>query len=71
MPDVRHSSFQDRLISVTDIAQILGRTEKAIYDLKYRRVLPPPVRIGGRIYWLSEDLEAWLQENREEEVAEL
>jgi predicted DNA-binding transcriptional regulator AlpA len=53
------------LVSVTAIAEILGRSEKAIYDLKYRGVLPPPVRLGGSLYWLAEDIESWLQANRE------
>jgi predicted DNA-binding transcriptional regulator AlpA len=28
-------------------------------------VLPPPVRLGGSLYWLAEDIESWLQANRE------
>ena len=65
MPEAQLHSFTDRLLSVSAIADVLGRSEKAVYDLKYRRVLPPAVRIGGRIYWIAEDIEAWLQACKE------
>jgi hypothetical protein len=43
----RHFSFQDGLVSVVVLADVLGRSPKAVYDLKYRKVLPPAVRVGG------------------------
>jgi predicted DNA-binding transcriptional regulator AlpA len=53
------------LISVETLAEILHKTPKAVHDLRYRKLLPPAVRVGGRIYWLAEDIEAWLQGQRE------
>jgi predicted DNA-binding transcriptional regulator AlpA len=65
MTVTRRFTFQDGLIGVEALAAILGRSPKAVYDLKYRKMLPPAVRIGGRIYWISEDIEAWLQASKE------
>jgi predicted DNA-binding transcriptional regulator AlpA len=53
------------LVGVDALAEVLDRTPKAIYDLKHRGVLPPAVRIGGRIYWFADDIEAWLQACKE------
>ena len=61
----RHFAFQDGLISVETLAEVLHKTPKAVHDLRYRRLLPPAVRIGGRIFWLAEDIEAWVQERKE------
>ena len=61
----RHFAFQDGLISVETLAEVLHKTPKAVHDLRYRRLLPPAVRIGGRIFWLAEDIEAWVQGQKE------
>ena len=66
MPEAQLLSLGDRLLSVSDIAEALGRSPQAIYDLRHRGVLPPALRIGARLYWLREDVEKWLQESREE-----
>lgn len=65
MTAARFSTFRDRLVGVVALAETIQRTPKAVYDLKYRGELPPAVRIGGRIYWLAEDIEAWLQASKE------
>ena len=44
---------------------MLHKTPRGVYNLKYRNVLPPAVRVGGRIYWFATDIEAWLQEHKE------
>ena len=61
----RHFTFQDGLIGVPELADVLGTSRKAVYDLRHRRILPPAVRIGGRVYWLAEDIEAWVQGQKE------
>jgi predicted DNA-binding transcriptional regulator AlpA len=61
----RHFSFQDGLVSVVVLADVLGRSPKAVYDLKHRGLLPPAIRIGGRIYWLASDIEMWFEEQKE------
>ena len=52
-------------MGVDALAETIQRTPKAVYDLKYRGVLPPAVRIGGRFFWFAEDIEAWLQASKE------
>lgn len=66
MPEAQLLSFSDRLLSVSDIADVLGVSSKAVYDLRHRRVLPPALKIGGKVFWLAEDFESWLQSSREE-----
>jgi predicted DNA-binding transcriptional regulator AlpA len=61
----RHFSFQDGLIGVVAFADVLDTSPKAVYNLRYRGLLPPAVRIGGRIFWLAEDIAAWVQEQKE------
>ena len=63
--EARHFTFQDGLIGVEALAEVLGGSRRAVYNLRYRRLLPPAVRIGGRIFWLAEDIEAWVQEQKE------
>lgn len=58
-------AFQDGLVGVLALADLLGKTPKAVYDLKYRGLLPPAVRIGGTIYWLAEDIQGWIAKNKE------
>jgi predicted DNA-binding transcriptional regulator AlpA len=65
MTATRRFTFQDGLIGVEALAVVLGRSPKAVYDLEYRKVLPPAVRVGGRIFWFATDIEAWLQEHKE------
>lgn len=37
-----------------------GRSRSSIYrDLESER-LPQPVKLGGRLYWVEEDVDAWL-----------
>lgn len=41
-------------------AKLGGRGRSSIYrDVECGR-LPPPIRIGGRLYWVEEDVDAWL-----------
>lgn len=38
-----------------------GRSRSSIYrDLEHER-LPQPVKLGGRLYWVEEDVDAWLR----------
>ena len=61
MTAARFSTYRDRFVGVDALAEVIQRSPKAVYDLKYRGLLPPAVRIGARILWLTEDIEAWLQ----------
>ena len=65
MSVARHLSFEGRLLDVHALAALLGRSPQAIYDLRHRGQLPSAVKIGGRIAWLVEDVEDWLQYSKE------
>jgi predicted DNA-binding transcriptional regulator AlpA len=47
-------------------AKLGNRSRSAIYlDLAARR-LPPPIKLGGRLYWPEGDVEAHLRNLREQ-----
>ena len=46
-----------------------GRSRSAIYlDLENER-LPKPIKLGGRLYWPEEDMDAYLQALHEGSVS--
>lgn len=51
-----------RYLTLTELrARIGNRSRSAIYlDLEAGR-LPPPVKLGGRLYWPEDDLDAHLR----------
>ena len=56
-------------LTLTELRAKLGnRSRSAIYaDLAAGR-LPPPMKLGGRIYWAEADVEAHLRALREQAV---
>ncbi len=50
-----------RFISFKQLCEKLGgRSRSSIYrDLEHGR-LPQPVKLGGRLYWVEDDVDAWL-----------
>ena len=53
-------------LTLTELREKLGnRSRSAIYlDLASGR-LPPPIKLGGRLYWPSDDLENHLRKLQE------
>lgn len=51
-----------RRLTLTELRAMLGdRSRSAIYeDLKFGR-LPQPLKLGGRLYWGEDDVEAHLR----------
>ena len=66
----RHFSFEglEQLLTIEDLARFLGVTTTAAYSLRHRGLLPPAVKWGNTIRFRREDLDAWLDEQREGEV---
>lgn len=49
-------------------AKLGGRSRSSIYhDLSAGR-LPQPLKLGGKLYWPEEDLNAWLSDARKQAV---
>ncbi len=56
-----------RLLSVEQAAEYLGLSKNALYGLRYTGGAPVAIRVGRRLRFRLEDLEAWLEENRSED----
>ena len=64
----RHFSFEglEQLLTIGDLARLLGVTTRAAYNLRHRGLLPPAVKWGNTLRFRPEDVEAWLSSQREE-----
>lgn len=54
-----HSKTQ-LLISAKELAQTLGLSKRQIHRLNSCGKLPAPVRIGGSIRWVQDEISAWI-----------
>jgi excisionase family DNA binding protein len=61
---VANGKLKPRLLTVEQAAVYLGRTEKAVYNMKARGVFPA-VQGDGRIMFDIQDLDQWIQNNKE------
>ena len=59
MPDLTDT------ITVDQLAEQLGITVNAVHSMRYRGNGPRAIRIGRRLRFLPEDIELWLEQNRE------
>lgn len=57
-------TIRDDVLDVDGMADLLGMTPKSLYTRRSRspRSLPPAVRIGRRLVWRWETVDAWLAE---------
>jgi predicted DNA-binding transcriptional regulator AlpA len=46
-----------------------GRSRSAVYGDVVAGRLPPPIKLGGKLYWPEEVVEAWLGEGLEDVAA--
>jgi excisionase family DNA binding protein len=63
------SRVGERLLSIADVADLLGVSRWTLYGWRCRREGPPGLKIGGRVRYRPDDLEQWIEEHREEPVA--
>jgi predicted DNA-binding transcriptional regulator AlpA len=61
---VANGALKPRLLTVEQAAAYLGRTEKAIYNMKARGAFPV-VQGDGRITFDIQDPDQWIQNNKE------
>lgn len=50
----------DRLLSVADVAEVLGLSRFTVYAWASKRRLPA-IKVGSRLMFRRPDLEAWLE----------
>ena len=50
-----------QLLTIQQAADHLGRPVATLYDWRYKKVGPPSAKIGGRVVYRAEDLEAWVE----------
>lgn len=50
-----------RLLSVKSVARMLGKSERFVWGLHARGVIPAPVRLGRSVNWRREDIDLWIQ----------
>ena len=53
-----------RLLSVGDLAELLQIDPKTVRRWREAGKLPPGIEIGGIVRWRSENVDAWLEEQR-------
>ena len=53
------------LITRTALARVMDCSTKHITELTSAGVLPPPVRVGKRVYWRASTIEQWIDEQIE------
>ena len=59
MPDSH--PVQPRLLSITGVSQLLGVSRSQVKRLRASGRLPDPIRLGGRVLWRVDEIDAWVQ----------
>ncbi|MBK8261254.1 MAG: hypothetical protein IPK80_07910 [Nannocystis sp.] len=52
-----------RILYVPDLAELLGRSEKAVRHAMRRGLLPEPLKLAGRLAWRRADVLSWVSES--------
>lgn len=58
----------DRLLSVPELADYLGISQKSVYALRYRGEGPRAVKIGKQLRFAPADVDAWLAQRAAEDA---
>jgi predicted DNA-binding transcriptional regulator AlpA len=64
----------ESLLNVEELAEWIGKTPKAIYDLRYRGnpgALPLSIEVGGSVRYDPADVREWLKGQKERSRREL
>jgi predicted DNA-binding transcriptional regulator AlpA len=64
----------ESLLSIEELAEWVGKTPRAIYDLRYRGelgALPLSIEVGGSVRYDPKDVREWLNEQKEQSRREL
>ena len=55
------SNWRDRYLTVEQLAVLIGRTPRAVYNMQHRNQLPPCYTIGRRLSWYGRDVDDWIR----------
>ncbi len=56
----------DRLLTMREVAVVIGYSEPSIKRFKREGILPPHVLIGSRaVRWWQSDIIAWIEQRRQ------
>lgn len=53
------------LLSIAELAELCGVAEKTVYMWRYRGYGPPAISLNGRVRYRAEDVQTWLDAQRE------
>ena len=65
MERVPEASKTRQLLTVNGLAELLQVDAKTVRAWRERGQLPPAVKIGGVIRWNADDIDRWIEEQRE------
>lgn len=54
-------SIAPMLLSITSLSELLGVSLSHVKRLRASGRLPDPVRLGGRVLWRVDEINAWVQ----------
>ena len=50
------------LLTVKEVAEMLGLSERTVYRLSDAGNMPRPVKLGAAVRWRTKELEAWIED---------
>jgi excisionase family DNA binding protein len=50
------------LLTVKEVAEMLGLSERTVYRLADVGKMPRPVKIGAAVRWRKKELDTWIEE---------
>jgi excisionase family DNA binding protein len=56
----------ERLMTLAEVARYLGVSRHTLYDWRVRHLGPPGYRVGRHVRYRLSEVDAWLEERRDE-----
>jgi excisionase family DNA binding protein len=53
---------QPELLSVNDLAHLLGVSPRTVWSMRYKGSLPAPFKLGGLLRWRRATILEWIRE---------
>ena len=58
------------MMTVREVAEALGVSERSVWRWSTDGTLPPGIRIGGSVRWSEKSIREWLEQREEAALAE-